>query len=174
MNAGKPIADEERARIRKLHAAGQGRNEIARELNRPVGTISNLAKAMGLSFDKSATAAATAVRKADLAAMRTASAITLHEIGDRLLQQVFEPHTVWSFGGKDNVYNDEPHPQPPAPDKKALIQAAATAFDRSMKMSPPTEGTALDDARSMLGDLGTALKQLAETDDGAMTDGDEA
>src|SRR5690606_40817928 len=59
----RPVTDAERARVRELHAQNKGRNEIAEAIGRSAGTITNLAREMGLSFDRSATAAATEAKK---------------------------------------------------------------------------------------------------------------
>lgn len=168
------ITAKERARVCALIREGKGRNEISREVGISLGATSAIADKAGLSFDRSATAAATAARQADLAAMRYKTAIELHEMGDKLLTQVFQPHTVWAFGGKDNTYAEEQHPEPPPSEKKSLVQAAATAFDRSLKMAPPADATGVDEARSMLGDLGKAITELSQAADEEPVEGDEA
>nr|WSX76182.1 helix-turn-helix domain-containing protein [Streptomyces sp. NBC_00899] len=50
MGAFTPVTDEERERIRELHAQGLGRNEIARTIGRGTRTVSIQAAAMGLTF----------------------------------------------------------------------------------------------------------------------------
>ncbi|MFD8545647.1 hypothetical protein [Streptomyces sp. NPDC059649] len=174
MAASGVVTDTKRKRVCQLIRDGKGRNEIAREVGLALATITGIARDAGLSFDRSATAAATAARQADLAAMRYKTAIELHEMGDKLLAQVFQPHTVWAFGGKDNTYAEEHHPEPPPAEKKSLVQAAATAFDRSLKMAPPEDATGVDEARSMLGDLGKAITELSQAADDEPVEGDEA
>lgn len=54
MGTAKPVTDEERERVRQLHAEGKGRNEIAEILGRGGRTISTIAKDLGLSFSRAA------------------------------------------------------------------------------------------------------------------------
>ncbi|MFF0747308.1 helix-turn-helix domain-containing protein [Streptomyces sp. NPDC004111] len=98
------VTDAEREELRRLHAAGHGRNEIARRTNRSLRTISVQAATMHLSFDRTATEAATRARMADLAERRTILADALTDDALRLSAQVWEPAVVYSFGGKDNTY----------------------------------------------------------------------
>ena len=161
MAAPGSVTDAQRKRVCKLIRDGKGRNEIAREVGVALGTVTKIANDAGLSFDRTATAAATVARQADLAAMRYTTAIELHEMGDKLLSQVFQPHKVWAFGGKDNTYAEEHHPEPPPAEKKSLVQAAATAFDRSLKMAPPSTAAGTEDAKSMLGKLAAGIAELA-------------
>jgi phosphoglycolate phosphatase-like HAD superfamily hydrolase len=58
------VSEEERETLRRLHAEGKGRNEIARQLGRSAGTVTNIASELGLSFDRSATKKASEARAA--------------------------------------------------------------------------------------------------------------
>ncbi|MGW5434104.1 hypothetical protein ACWET9_44340 [Streptomyces sp. NPDC004059] len=57
---------EEEQRLRQLHADGVNRNEIARQLEWSVATITTHANRLGLSLDREATRAATDARQIDL------------------------------------------------------------------------------------------------------------
>lgn len=156
-----PVTDEERAEIRRLHAQGLGRNEIARQLGRGGRTVSVVAASMGLTFDNAAqTDAATRVRKAQLAARRMDLAEDLQTDAERLTEQMWQPAIVYSFGGKDNTYEKRDVDEPPADAKKALMSAAGMAIDRSLKLVPAEETAAEDEARSMLGQLMVGLKAV--------------
>lgn len=48
----RPITDHDRAEVRRLHAAGQTRNAIARTIGRSGQTVSKLAAELGRSFDR--------------------------------------------------------------------------------------------------------------------------
>ena len=61
---------EDEGTLRQLHADGVSRNEIARQMEWSVDTITNHAQRLGLSFDREATRAATDARQADLTALR--------------------------------------------------------------------------------------------------------
>ncbi|WP_030847393.1 helix-turn-helix domain-containing protein [Streptomyces griseus] len=157
MAKANPVTDEERARIRELHAEGKGRNAIAKELGRSGRTISEEAGKLGLSFARAAEVrAATEVRQADLAALRTQLALDLTQDAMKLRAQMWERTTVYSFGGKENTYNDHTFDEAPAAEKRALMGTAGMAIDRSLKLSPPesdTEGLAAVDAwlKGMMG-----------------------
>ncbi|GGV42565.1 helix-turn-helix domain-containing protein [Streptomyces spectabilis] len=91
-----PVTDADREAVRRLHADGKGRNEIARELRRSGRTISALADELGISFDRAAEVrAATEVRQADLADPRA-------RFAEQLRARLRQPCTVYSFGGKEN------------------------------------------------------------------------
>lgn len=66
-----PITDADREAVRRLHAEGKSRNQIARETGRSAATVSKIAAAEGLTFSGGArVAAATEARRADAAARR--------------------------------------------------------------------------------------------------------
>ncbi|MEU7605430.1 helix-turn-helix domain-containing protein [Streptomyces sp. NPDC041003] len=68
---GEPITDADRDKVRRLHAEGKSRNQIAREIGRGAATVSKIAAAEGLTFSGGArVAAATDARKADASARR--------------------------------------------------------------------------------------------------------
>ncbi|MGW5409012.1 helix-turn-helix domain-containing protein [Streptomyces spiralis] len=152
-----PVTDEERERVRELHAEGKGRNEIAELLGRSGRTISKIADRLGLSFARAAEVrAATEVRQADLADRRAALAQRLHDIAERELDKLTQPHTYFDWGGKDHDFDTYDAPEPTPSDKRALMALAATAIDRSLKLAPPeqdTEGLAAVDAwlKGMMG-----------------------
>lgn len=157
MGSSNPVTDAERQRVRELHAAGKGRNEIATELGRSGRTISEIAKGLGLSFARAAEVrAATEVRQADLADRRAALAQRLQDVAERELEKVNAPHTYFDWGGKDHDFDTYDAPEPTPADKRALMGVVATAIDRSLKLSPAeqdTEGLAAVDAwlKGMMG-----------------------
>lgn len=159
--APRPVTDDDRAEILALHAQGLGRNEIRRRTGRSAALVSQTVAAVGGSFERGPEVeAATRARAADLAALRAEAAYTLHIDGMRLLEQLWEPTTVYSFGGKDGLYHQQAVPEPPPADKRALAHAAATLIDRSMRMAPPTDDSGADQARTMVGRLMTGIADL--------------
>jgi hypothetical protein len=164
----------ERAELRRLHAEGHSRNEIARRMGRGGRIISIHAADMGLSFNRAATAEATRVRKIDLEEKRVILAEALTDDALRLSAQVWEPATIHSFGGKDHTYNSRDIPEPLAADKRSLMAAAAAAAAQSVRLVPPTEDAGAADARSMLGKLFQGLAEVAKEDRGSeeATDGE--
>ncbi|SDM77100.1 helix-turn-helix domain-containing protein [Streptomyces wuyuanensis] len=152
-----PVTDETRADVRRLHAEGHGRNEIARRLARSPRTISVLAAEMGLTFDRTATEEATRARVADLAERRAILAEALQSDAERLTEQLWQPSVIYNFGGKDNTYEYENVPEPPADAKKNLMATAGMAIDRSLKLVPPQDDGGNEAAQSLVGQLMTGL-----------------
>jgi transposase-like protein len=143
------VEDKDRAEIVRLYHEGKGRNEIARITGRGPRTVSVVCAAEGLVFDVSMTEEATRHRIAQLAALRTETAIDLHLDSMRLTQQMWEPAKVFNFGGSQNSYSEKEVDEPPALDKKNLRAAAGIALEKSLKLVPPeredTEGLAAVD-----------------------------
>lgn len=156
------VTDVDRQAVRELHAQGLGRNAIARALDRGYRTISVLAAEMNLSFDRTASEAATRARMADLAEKRSILAEALMDDALKLSARVWEPSTVYNIGGAQNTYTEEPVPEPPAADKRALMAAATQAAAQSLRLVPPSvEEPGLAAARSVLIDLADGIKHLA-------------
>ncbi|MFF8408991.1 helix-turn-helix domain-containing protein [Streptomyces omiyaensis] len=152
----RPVTEVDEQAVRDLHAEGLGRNEIARQMQRSGRTISIIAARLQLSFDRTATEEATRARVADLAEKRAILADALTDDALRLSSQVWEPATVFNFGGKDNTFEKRELPEPPAADKRALMAAATSAAAQSLRLVPPetdTQGLAAVDAwlRGMMG-----------------------
>lgn len=151
--------------FRELHVQGLGRNAIAREMDVAPVMVSRTAEHLGLTFDRSRVEAATKARLADLAERRALLAEDLMSDAEKLRAQMWEPTTVYSFGGKDNTYEEHEFDEAPAAEKRALMSTAATAIDRVLKLVPPEVGSDLDGAKSMLGSLGEALARFSREED---------
>ncbi|MFC8267802.1 helix-turn-helix domain-containing protein [Streptomyces cinereoruber] len=156
----KPVTDEERAEIRRLHAEGKGRNEIARTIGRGLRTISVQAAKMGLEFDPTATEDATRARMAQLAAKRALLAEVLLDDALALTEQMWQLATLHSFGGKDHTYETRNIPEPLPADKRSLMSAASAAITQSLRLAPPVTDTGEEDAKSMLGRVMSGLAQV--------------
>lgn len=152
-----PFSDDDRDRLRQLHAAGMTRNDIARELGRSGASISKYAADMGLSFDRSSVQAATAARKADAAAKRAALQMVLLDDAARLRGQMWQPHTYIDHGGKEYLRVEWEQDEPTPTDKLKLMQATGAAIDRSLRLAEHDADGGLEQAKSLLGDLGRAL-----------------
>lgn len=141
-----------------LHAQGLGRNQIAARIGRSPQTITAVAARLGLSFDRTAhQVRAVESRAMDLKARRAALAAALLEDAQRLHEQLFAPTTLHAFGGRDNVHREHGVGEPLFADKLALVKAASTAIQTSLRLSDfdAEEGSA--EARSMLTGLARAL-----------------
>jgi hypothetical protein len=159
---GAPVTEHDRAEVRRLHAQKLSRNQIARELGRSGRTISKIAEALGLSFDRAATVAATGAKKADAKALRAALTLDYLKDAQRLRQQLWEPHLAFNFGGRDNTYEQHRFPEPPTDAKLKLVQASTLAADRSMKLDLHDADQGAEGARSMLGALAAGLQVAYE------------
>ncbi|MFH8530472.1 helix-turn-helix domain-containing protein [Streptomyces tendae] len=155
----RPITDKDRAAVKRLHAKGTSRNDIARAIKRSPSTVSKIAGAFDppLTFDRAPQVeAATAVRKADLAARRAAFAERLQDTAERELGKMTAETLYWEWGGKDHSYAQKLAPEPIPADRRAIMSIIATAVDRSLKLVPPKDDAGAE-SRSVIGDLMAGL-----------------
>jgi transposase-like protein len=141
---GKPgirLSDETKAEILRLCRDGVSRNDIAKRVGCSAASVSGVVKRAreetgdaALTFDRSKVAAATEARKVDLAARRAALAQGLLDDVEKLRAELFAPTTIYSFGGKDNSYNERQVDKPPFADQLKIVQAAGAAIDRHLKL----------------------------------------
>ncbi|MFH8793838.1 helix-turn-helix domain-containing protein [Streptomyces sp. NPDC017941] len=172
----RPIDDSDREQVRRLHAQGKARNEIARKIRRSPSTVSKIAASYEppLTFDRAAeVATATDVRRADLAARRTALALDLQTDAERLRAQLWVPTVHGEFAGREGEWHETHLPQPRFGDQRQIIASVQTAVGTSLRLAPAESGEGAEDVRSMLGALGEALTQAAN-DDQAHDDGGDA
>ncbi|WP_018561695.1 MULTISPECIES: helix-turn-helix domain-containing protein [unclassified Streptomyces] len=180
----RPIDAKDRAAVKRMHTAGKSRNDIARAIKRSPSTVSKIATELGLSFDRAAeVAAATAVRKADLAQRRAAFAERLQDIAEREADRLEAPTLYWEWGGKEHKYAEKTADLPIPADRRAIMSTIATAVDRSLKLVPPKDDGAAE-SRSVIGDLMAGLArdyaerhggppaEFVADDQGAEDDGD--
>ncbi|MFZ3471451.1 helix-turn-helix domain-containing protein [Streptomyces sp. 2.9] len=151
----RPITDKDRAAVRRLHAQGMSRNDIARKISRSPSTVSKIAAAIDppLTFDRAAEVeTATRVRRADLAARRAELAITLQDAAEREVGRMTQPHLYFEWGGKDHTYDEKWQDEPTPADRRTMMATAGSALDRSLKLAPPRE-EAGEQSRSVIGRL---------------------
>ncbi|MFJ5999648.1 helix-turn-helix domain-containing protein [Streptomyces sp. NPDC092370] len=173
----RPIDDKDRAAVRRLHAAGKSRNDIARAIKRSPSTVSKIAASFDppLSFDRAPQVeAATRVRTADLAARRAALALDLQGDAERLRAQLWAPTVHGEFAGREGDWHETHLPQPRFGDQRAIIASVQTAVGTSLRLAPAEGGEDAGKVRSMLGALGEALTQAANDDRAHDDDGGAA
>ncbi|MGW2338607.1 hypothetical protein ACWCXS_32170 [Streptomyces sp. NPDC001685] len=78
---------EDEDRLRQLHADGVIRNEIARQTGWSLGTITNHAQRLGLSFDRKAVRVAAQARQVDLTARRQAIQAELLQLAQEQMER---------------------------------------------------------------------------------------
>ncbi|MGW2724811.1 hypothetical protein [Streptomyces sp. NPDC001492] len=165
MPAPWPLPEEFHDKIRELHSLGYGRNRIAREIGQPPVSVSRTAEFLGLTFDRTKIQAATEARMADIAERKSLLAEDLLGDAEKLRKQLWEPTTVYSFGGKDNTYEEHEFDEAPAAEKRALMSTAGIAIDRVLKLVPAEVGSGADDAKSMLGKLAEGIAAIVQQSD---------
>lgn len=172
----RPIDDRDREQVRELHAAGKSRNQIAKVIGRSPSTVSKIAANLAppLTFDRAAeVAVATEVRRADLAARRTALALALHSDAEQLRAQLWAPTIYGEFAGKEGTWQQVDLDRPRFADQRQIMSATATAIQQSLKLAPVEGGEGAEQVKSMLGALGEALTHAAgdDPDDGSADGG---
>lgn len=160
-NGAEPITDNDRADFLTLHGRGLSRNAIAAELGRSPSTVTKLARAAGVTFDRTATAAATAAKQADNRALRAELERGLLQDALRLRKALFAPALVYSFGGKENDYSEHHLDELDIKGKRELMQAVSLASTSALQLAKVDQDAGVDHARSVLGQLGDALRQVA-------------
>lgn len=161
MARGRPVDDEIRERVREAIRAGDPRNTIARAFGLSGSTVSSIAKRAGLSFDRSAVAAATKARSVDLAAGRTRLAEKMLAASEDMLDRIDDPYLVFSFGGKENDYNEHTLASAPVEVRRNVITTAGIAFDKLTRIVENDSGAA-DGAIGVLDQVAGALSQAAD------------
>lgn len=152
-NAHAPLTDNDRDLVRQLHAAGAARNDIAREIGRSPSTVSKLAKELGLSFDRTKTAVATAAKVNDAKARRAQLQLDLLGDAERLRRQLWEECEYIDHGGKDFNEARWTQPEPSSADKLKLMQAAKLALDGSLRLDQHDGDGSNETVGSLLGAL---------------------
>jgi len=115
-------------------AAGKGRNAIAREHNVSVGTVTGIAKAEGLTFDRSLTKAATEAKVSDNKLRRASIISGLLDDVEELRAQLRQPHKVFKIGGRDNVYTEQLVDKPPTDAIRNLVVSIGIMLDKHVRL----------------------------------------
>ena len=150
------VTDTDRDRVRELHAEGKSRNDIARVTGRSASTVTVIARELGLSFDRSKTAAATQARQIDNRARRTEITSRLYGRAEQVLARLestgykFTATTVHGIETKtlDHV---------PAQDEKSLASALSTHLAAAARLEAIDAEKGSEGAKSMLTGLAVAL-----------------
>ena len=152
-----PVTEDEKDRISALHADGLSRNAIARQLGRSPSTISKTCDELGLRFDRHLTVEATAAKVADAAQRRAKLQDETLAGAQKLMEQMFDRALVYSFGGKENEYNERWHNEPPFRDKQSIAIAVKALADTALKLAEYDKATGDEGDKSMLTDLRDTL-----------------
>lgn len=180
MPRGRPVTDETRSRLLQALREGMTRNAASREFGIAAATVTKIAKAEGISFDRAKTAAAVEAHRIDLAASRQLLAEKMMTAAHEMLDDLAKPYVVYNFGGKDNTFNSHEFATPPVEVKRNIMTTAGIAFDKATRIVEKDSGEDVSvEVRQALLDFGAGLKGLFEGDsygrvDGVAGDGDSA
>jgi len=130
----KRLTHQERQAIADDIRAGHTRNDIARRHQRSAGTVTSIAQAEGLSFDRSATKDACEAKRVDNAARRAALVSGLLDDAERLRGQLFAPTKAFNFGGKENTYAEVELDEPTFADKRHIAGAVRMLLTTSIDL----------------------------------------
>ncbi|MBJ7481548.1 helix-turn-helix domain-containing protein [Rhodococcus sp. (in: high G+C Gram-positive bacteria)] len=158
--------DEESTRLTELHAAGKSLHFIAGELGRSKETVSRWASTLGVSFSREKTAKAAEAVHVDNKARRALLESRLLTEAEKVIEQLWTPAIVYSFGGQFNEYAEHELDKPTFSDQKAIMQTASTAITASNKLHEMNAGQNTDHAKSMLVQMQEALLKAVEAEEG--------
>lgn len=172
---GTPVSDRERKQIIEAIKAGMSCYQIAKDFERAPATISKLANKEGLSHHFGVSLPLQKAHKASLQSMAESRAFLAERFlneAHSMLDKLHEPHTAYSFGGKDNVYNEHVFDEPPPNEKKHLMTTAAIAADKHLKLVAHDRANGSETVGSLLGTMidemvlkhGVRPEPLPETD----------
>jgi Transposase and inactivated derivatives, IS30 family len=162
-----PVTDAERARVAELHAAGESRAAIARELKRSPTTIGRIGAGLGLSWDGSKTAAATARKQIDNKARRALLIARAYDQAEAILDRLDAKDGYDATGTATNGTTVVTRvSSPPTRDVKDLAGAFSTFTGSAARMEAQDADTGAAGARSVLGQLAAGLQLAAEQIDG--------
>lgn len=133
----KPIPARKRNRIASSIRDGLTRNEVARKHSVAAGTVTRIAKAEGLSFDRSKTKNATEARQADTDAMKVKLAGETLTAAGRIFNQLFAQSKArhW-YQGK--MY-ERTIPQPTYAEQHSIASTFGTLIDQMRKLEGSTD-----------------------------------
>lgn len=157
-----PIPEEIRAAVVRLHSQGKGCNQIARELKIAAASVSKIARRAGLAFDRTATELATRARTIDLAEMRTTLLRKMAVASSEMLDELDGPYLVYSFGGRENTYEEHLLDTPPVEVRRSAITTAGLTVDRVSRYLDNRPDGNLAEVDSMLDRLEAHMEADAE------------
>ena len=159
----RPLTEDEADRVRKLHAQGLSRNQIAKEIGRSWSSVTKLAKHLGLTFDRAAPKAAIEAAMVDAKLRRRGIIARLYGVAETTLDRLERTGhdlTEVSMGEaiRFSVY------ELPSADVYRLVGAVSSATSSAVKLEQVDSDSGATEATSMLdaltAGLGAAYEQL--------------
>jgi len=155
------ISEDQKAEVLALHAAGHARNEIARRIGISAGSVTNICRDAGLTFDRSETKQATEARQVDLAAGRIRLAEKMLAASEDMLDRIDDEYLVYNFGGKENDYNEHLLESAPVEVRRNIITTAGITFDKLTRIVEKSD-TGLEQAVGVLDTLAEGFRAAAD------------
>ncbi len=153
------VTPQERQAIITALNNGTPYAQIAADTHRGKSTISRIAQEIGHQAGQTNVSRAHAARSAYSAEHRALQAERISQRIDGLIDRMEGEFLAFSFGGKDNVYNEHTLPEPPVEALRALGQTirdlTRTVIDIDRHDRKSDEGGALVDQwlRGLIGDV---------------------
>lgn len=155
-----PLDPNKRQAIADAIRAGGKRNQVARDHDVSPSTVTGIARTEGIehAFDRSATKRATEARSADVAARRVQLKALLVEDAHRLRRLLWEPCTIYKFGGKDNTLNSVDLDAPDFEGKRNLMTSVGIAVDKVAALEKIDMGGGVEEAAGLIRDLVDSIR----------------
>lgn len=149
-------------RLRRMHAEGLSQGKMAKELEVSRTTVATWAKRLNLSYDATPLVAANTRAGVDLTSGRLRLAEKMLAAAENMLDTIDDPYLVYSFGGKDNEYNEHELDSAPVEVRRSILVSAGIAFDKLTRIveSDPDVGSAETALRAVQRGLMAAAEQL--------------
>lgn len=144
-----PVSQEERERIVAALRANPNAYAAAKQFGRARSTILGIAKTEGIDLDRSATKSATEARRAEAAASRARLAELILDDVHRLREQLWKPCIVYSFGGKENTYNEHELDRPDFRGQQAIMTSVGIGVDKLVALER-IDSTSEGEARGLI------------------------
>ncbi|QWT24951.1 helix-turn-helix domain-containing protein [Subtercola sp. PAMC28395] len=162
MTRGRPVSPELRARIISLIEAGMTRNAVAREVGIAPSAVTRIAQDEELTFDRSMSAAAVAAAQSDAKAKRAELQLMLVAKAEDFIVSIDQPFLAFSFGGKDNTYEEHELDGPPTGDILNLMRSTSLALKEARDLRKDDDDEGVGEAESLLMNL---ILELGLSDD---------
>lgn len=156
-----PWTDAETAKLRELHAAGRSMHSIAAEMKRSKQTVSTHSVEIGLTWDRSKTAAATEARVIDFKARRTSIVARMYDDTEHVLTQLengrngkgWQSILKGTFGVEEARNLDFI----PSRDRRDMADVLTRNITTAAKLEAIDANAGVERERSLLTQLGEAL-----------------
>ncbi|VHM07280.1 Uncharacterised protein [Streptococcus pyogenes] len=155
------ITHDQKTAVLALHAEGIARNEIARRVGISAGSVTNICRDAGLTFDRSETKQATEARQVDLAAGRVRLAEKMLAASEDMLDRIDDEYVVYNFGGKDNTFEQRTLDTAPVEVRRNIITTAGITFDKLTRIVEKSD-SGLEQAVGVLDTLAEGFRAAAD------------